>query len=426
MQAKYLMLLPIRIIKLLEKIRNSINFEQVSFYSLLLFALTLPLSKAAISFFIFWFIALVLFKKNYSKSFAKISGFPIFIYIGIFVLYISLTFFWSEDIHAATRQVRMYGYWIIIPSIVVLAKREWAPKMLNAFLFGMFLSEILAYGMFFELWSINGRGPDYPSPFMTHIHYSVFLAFTAIVLFHRIISRNYTLARKLPFLFFFIASTTNLMFSIGRTGQLAFFVALLTAIFLRFKLSLKSLFSGIMLVLFLIFVSYNGLNIFKIRIDTALSDIKKMQQGNFNTSFGTRATFWVIASDIVKKEPLLGVGVGDYMLATKSTMEAEKYKNSTDEEKKRLSGTHFHNQYLMIVVQAGIIGLVLMFILIYKFFSLKIDNPELKDISVLGFVVIFVSSITEPLWLLQFPLTLFLFIVSLSIIASKKAYSTGN
>ncbi len=407
---------------MLEKIRNRINFEQVSFYSLLLFALTLPLSKAAISFFIFWFITLVLFKKDYSKSFAGVSSFPIFIYIGIFVLYISLTFFWSEDIHAATRQVRMYGYWIIIPSIVVLAKKEWVPKMLNAFLFGMFLSEILAYGMFFELWSINSRGSDYPTPFMTHIHYSVFLAFTAVVLFHRIISRNYTLTNKLPFLFFFMASTTNLMFSIGRTGQLAFFVALLVTIFLRFKLSLKSLFAGITLVLFLVFISYNGLNLFKIRVDAAISDIEKMQQGNFNTSFGTRAAFWVVASDIVKKEPLLGVGVGDYMLATKSTLEMEKYKNLSNEEKEHLGSAHFHNQYLMVAVQSGIIGLLLMFVLIYKFFNLKIDNPELKNVSILGFVVIFVGSIAEPLWLLQFPLTLFLFITSLSIVASKKGY----
>lgn len=405
---------------MLEKIRSDINFEKVSFYSLLLFALTMPLSRAAISFFVFWFIALVLFKKDYSKSFAEITNSPIFIYIGIFVLYVSLTFFWSEDVHSAMVQVRKYGYWIVIPSIVVLAKREWALSMLNAFLFGMFLSEILAYGIFFELWSINGRGPDYPTPFMTHIHYSVFLAFTAIVLFYRIISKNYTLASKLPFLFFFMASTTNLMFSTGRTGQLAFFMALLVAIFLRFKISLKSMFGGIAVILLLVLISYNSLDLFKVRVDAGLNDIKKMRQGDFNTSFGTRAAFWIVASDIVKKEPLFGVGVGDYMLATKSALEEDKYKNSSIEEKEHLGGAHFHNQYLMIVVQAGLIGLSLMFILIYKLFSLRIENEELKSVSILGFVVIFVAFIAEPLWILEFPLALFLFITSISIVAAKK------
>ncbi|MDD5373988.1 MAG: O-antigen ligase family protein [Sulfurimonas sp.] len=406
---------------MLEKIYANANLEKISFYSILLFALTLPLSRAAISFFIFWFILLVLLKKDYTKSFAIIKENPIFIYIGILVFYVSLTFFWSEDTQTALRQVRMYGYWIVIPSIAILAKREWAPSMLNAFLLGMFISEILAYGIFFELWSINGRGPNYPSPFMTHIHYSVFLAFTAVVLFYRILSRNYTLAAKLPLLFFFTASTTNLMFSIGRTGQLAFFIALFMAIFLRFKISLKSIFSAITLMLLLIFISYNSLNLFKTRVDDALNDIIKMRQGDFNTSLGTRAAFWIIASDIVKKDPLFGVGVGDYMLATKSALEAEKYKNSTDEEKEHLSGTHFHNQYLMIAVQTGIIGLFLMFTLIYKLLTLKIENQELKTVSILGFVVIFVGSIAEPLWLLQFPLALFLFIASLSIIASKRA-----
>lgn len=406
--------------KQLEKPRSGIGFEQISFYSLMLFALTMPLSRAAISFFVFWFIALVLFKKDYSKSFAEIASSPIFIYIGIFLFYVFLTFFWSEDVRSAITQVRKYGYWIVVPSIVILAKKEWVLSILNAFLLGMFLSEILAYGMFFELWSINGRGPDYPTPFMTHIHYSVFLAFTAIVLFYRIISKNYTLASKLPLLFFFMASTTNLMFSTGRTGQLAFFVALLVAVFLRFKISLKSIFGGIATVLLFVFVSYNSLDLFKVRVDAALNDIKKMREGDFNTSFGTRAAFWTVASDIIKKEPLLGVGVGDYMLATKSTMETDKYKNSSIKEKEHLGGAHFHNQYLMIAVQTGLVGLFLMFMLIYRFFTLKIENQELKEASILGFVIIFVSFIAEPLWILEFPLALFLFIASISIAAAKK------
>lgn len=40
-----------------------LTFEKSTYYSLIAFAFTLPLSKAAISFFIFWFILLIILKK---------------------------------------------------------------------------------------------------------------------------------------------------------------------------------------------------------------------------------------------------------------------------------------------------------------------------------------------------------------------------
>lgn len=399
---------------------KSITFDKVAYYSAILFSFILPLSKGVISFFIFWFFALLLYKRDYTAAIATLKNNIIFTYIAIFLLYMSITLFWSEDVKEALNQIRLYGYWILVlPAMVILVKKEWVWSMINAFLLGMFVSEILAYGMFFELWSINGRDSSYPTPFMTHIHYSVFLAFTAILLFSRVLSSKLSFYEKLPYLFFFIVSTTNLMFSIGRIGQLAFFVSLAFLIFLRFKVSIKTIFLSILSVIMVFFIAYNTLGLFKKRFDSGVNDIKHIVDKNYNSSFGIRVAFWLVSSEILKEKPLFGNGIGDYKLSTKEVLSKNEY-GLSDETKEFMMEQHFHNQYLMIAVQGGFVGLALMLLLWYKFFTLEIEDKELKNISLLGFTIIAISFIAEPLWMLQFPLALFLFITSFSIIASKK------
>lgn len=396
------------------------KFDKTLFASLLLFAFTLPLSKAAISFFLFWFFALLLYKREYKNSFEVLKSNPIFIYIALFLSYMYLSLFWSEDIKEGLNQARLYTYWVLLlPPVVILAKKEWLMPMLNSFLLGMFVSEILAYGIFFDFWSINGRGHDYPTPFMTHIHYSIFLAFTSLVLLYKVLDKSSLPIAKIPYLFFFFITTTNLMFSTGRAGQLAFFCSLVILIFLKLRVSLKSLIISLLSIMIIFLTAYNGLDLFKKRVHAAISDIEHISNQNYQNSFGFRVVYWIIASDVLKEKPIFAEGLGDYMVATKRATETEKF--GLDEESiEFLTKHHYHNQYLMVAVQGGLVGLFLMFLLFWHLLKLEIQKREFKEISILGFSVILVGFIAEPLWILQFPLTLFLFITSFSIIASKK------
>ena len=121
---------------------KKVSVETVSYYSLLLIAFSLPLSRAAISFFILWFFILVFLKTDYKSSFNILKEKKIFLYLALFFAYIILSLLWTDDYTNAFRHIRLYGYWIIIPCIVILAKKECLYKMLNAFLLGIFLSEI--------------------------------------------------------------------------------------------------------------------------------------------------------------------------------------------------------------------------------------------------------------------------------------------
>ena len=53
----------------MNKNKSFLTIEIVSYYSILLMAFALPLSRAAISFFILWFFILVLIKRDYKSSF---------------------------------------------------------------------------------------------------------------------------------------------------------------------------------------------------------------------------------------------------------------------------------------------------------------------------------------------------------------------
>lgn len=393
--------------------------ERLFYYSSLAFAFLIPLSRAGISFFIIWFVFLFLLQKQYHYTWEQIKNNRVFWAMGAFLGFLAISLLWTENIPDGLNQIRLYTYWIIIPILAVNLKREWLKSIITAFLLGMFLSEIIAYGIYFEWWTFKDRTPEYPAPFMSHIHYSIFLATTSIILLSRLLSKRYTWHSKLPMFIFFLTATGNLMISTGRTGQLAFFVAMAIAIIIHYRVSLKSLILFLLLSSVLGIGGYLSISLFKKRIDHAINDTRELQEGNFNTSWGLRAAFWVVTYDALHTHPFIGSGIGDYRLAAKETFVCNIH-HFNQRVINWCSDTHYHNQYLMILVQTGLIGFGLMIWLFIELFKLKIDNPELNEFKILGLTTFIVASFSEPLWILQFPIILFIFIVSLSIAASKK------
>lgn len=398
---------------------KALTLDHIFYYSALAFAFTFPLSRAAVSFFILWFVVLFLIRNDWLGAWAQIKTNRVFKAMGVFIALLALSILWSDDKANALNQIRLYSYWIVIPILAVSLKREWLPNLITAFLMGMFVSEVLAYGIYFELWSINGRTPDYPSPFMSHIHYSVFLAVTAVILLSRLLSKRYTWHNKLPMLIFFLTSTVNLMLSTGRTGQLAFIIAMAVAVVIHYRLTFRSLAIFGTLSSLLLVGAYSTIDLFKIRIDKGIEDIRHLQEGNFGTSWGLRAAFWIVTGDILREHPLIGAGIGDYKAAAAAALAKENhgFGHGTIQW---CTTSHFHNQYLMILAQIGLVGFALMLWLLVELFRLRIVDPELREFSILGFTVFVVACIAEPLWMLQFPIILFVFIAGISIAATKR------
>ena len=192
---------------------KNINFEKLYYYMLLIFAVSLPISKAIISIMMFLFLVLWVIELDFKRKFIQIKHSPLLISIIIFISYTAISLLWTTDMEQGIDKAFNTFYLFIVIIIATSVKQYYVQKIITWFLAGMFISEIIAYGIFFELWEFGHGTVKNPSPFMMHIDYSVFMAFTSILLLNRIISNRYQFSSKLIMFFFFLTVTGNLFFS---------------------------------------------------------------------------------------------------------------------------------------------------------------------------------------------------------------------
>jgi O-antigen ligase len=136
----------------------------------------------------------------------------------------------------------------------------------------------------------------------------------------------------------------------GRAGQVMFFASLAVLIFQYFRNSqLKATIVSITLISFVIILGYNFSPLFKNRIDQVSYDLALFTT-HPNSSIGHRIIFTKNTLEMIKNNPLIGVGTGDFPI------EYEKINLVNSPAVK--STVQPHNMYLYVQAQLGIIGLV--------------------------------------------------------------------
>ena len=389
-------------------LNSRVNYEKVYFYAISLFALTLPLSKALISLFIILLPLIWIVEADFRRKYEQIKSSKLLLALLAYLLFSFIAILYSNNLETALHMARKNIYLLALFVIATSLKKEYLKTVISMFLTGMFISEIIAYGVFFELWTFNNATPQNPTPIMHHIDYSVFMAFSSILLLNRIFAAHYSKKEKIFFILFFITVTGNLFLSIGRTGQTALIAGIIVMTLLHFRFSFKSFVISLLLLSTIFFSAYQISDSFKKRSHMVLSDIEHMTKLNFNTSLGIRAAYWVSTYNIFIQNPLIGVGLGDYIDETAAEVKKERYDYINSRTKKFMSTYHPHNQYLLVMLQMGVIGLLLLSYLIYSILKLQIDDPEIKELSILFVTIYFMASMAEPLLLKQFTLTLFI------------------
>jgi len=397
---------------------KDINYNKIFYYSILIFAFFLPLSRAIISFFIILIPIIWFIEGNLKQKLKLIGSNKLLVAISLYLSFSILSIIWSQDIIEALNTIRLHVYWLILFVIATSIKKEQIQPIITSFLAGMFLSEIIAYGVFFELWAFKDATVGNPSPVMFWIDYSVFMALTSILLLNRILSKNYSLQQKIFFFFFFCTVTGNLFLAIGRTGQVALVFTMFVLIFIHHKATIKSIILGLLVVGSIFTTAYNFSNSFQERSKAGVKDIQKIFKKDFNGSWGIRVVYWITAFDIVKANPLIGVGIGDSQSEIKKTLDAKNYQYINNSTKEFMQKLHPHNQYLLISIQLGIFGLLIFLYMIYCILSLKIQQLEIKILSILFTSIFFISCFAEPLFIKQFTIALFMLFVGLFTVAS--------
>jgi O-antigen ligase len=335
----------------------------------------------------------------------------------LFLFYTILSLLWSDNIYEGL--IYIIKYWYFLPAIVIFKylKKENMDYVIGAFLLGMFISEILSYGIFFELWTFKHGTPTDPTPIMNHLQYSIFLAFTSLLLLNRIFFEEH-MRWKLFYILYFLIVTANLFINGGRTGYLAFILSIFVVGFLNIKNKYKAFFSILLFIVAVLYTAYHFSPIFKERFTAATNELSIIQnddnlnENKYCGSFGLRLGSWIVGLDISKDNLFFGTGVSDEMPVLKSYLEYEKHQDKYCKDNVIVK-TNFHNDYMQILVQIGIIGLFLYLLIWYSILKIDIKNKKYKNLAVIFVSVYCISSMVENMFHQQFSMALFALFVGI-------------
>jgi len=371
-------------------------------YIFILYAFLLPISRSGISILTALLFTLWLFTNNFKNSIDFLKSDKVIIYILAFIGFSILSLFWSDNIQSGIYYIRKYWYFLVIPVIASAIQKKYLEYAISAFLIGMLISEVLSYGVFFELWSFKSATVEFPNPFMNHPQYSMFLAFTSLLLLNKIFYEE-SLKIKIFYSLFFLTTTINLLVNAGRTGQAAFAVSVFVVGFLNIKNRILAFFGILILVVSLFYAAYQVSPNFKARLNTGISDINKVvNDKNYCTSIGLRFGVWSIGGEIFSDNPLFGIGVTNEMDTLKDIV-SKKYENM--ECLKEMPS--YHNFYIQTAVHLGLIGLFFYLMIFYNLLKLNIHDKFYSNAAVIFVTIYSVSSLVENMFHEQFPAAFF-------------------
>ncbi len=388
---------------------KSLDYHQYINYVIVAYAFLLPLSRAAGAFFSVLLILLWILDGDLKEKFTILKKSKVSLMIGAFLFYSIISLLWADDIIAALSYIKKYWYFLPLFVIFTSVKKEYVFKALSAFILGLFISEIIAYGVFFELWEFKRATPANPSPFMHHIEYSVFLAFGALVLLNRIFNEG-NLKYKLFYVFFFLTISGNLFLTAGRTGQIAFILGLFVLAINSFQHKLKAFFISVVLGTLVLSAAFSLSTTFHDRIIAGKDNlVNVIEKEDYCTSWGGRVGAWILSKDIIIEHPVIGAGIGDNMNEFHTLIDT-KYP-----QMKCMHGSfmHVHNQYLQIFTQLGVIGIVLFLLIFYMLIKLPLENREFNNIKYIYLTILLFAFIPEVLLHRQFSMILFALLIGL-------------
>ena len=389
---------------ILEKIKNISKFDYIN-YLILLYAFTLSFPseiKRVVA-----ILMIILWLTDRTKYDFKLPKTSIFLLFGIFIAYSSLSYFWSDvSLKEAFDYIKRYWYYLPIFIIFKYQKKEYFEYAISLFFLGMLISEILSYGNFFNLWQVGLGTVDDPIIFMQHTLYSIFLSITSIFLLIKII---YEKNKNMKFFYtiFFSTVTVNLLINSGRTGYFTLSITILIMILSIYKINIKIICSTILLICSILFCAYNLSPNFYNRIQAINNDMIEIYNSNYNSSIGARIGLWIVAKEILNKNPLIGAGVANNINKKNIYISS----NNLDNLNYAKTLVHFHNNFLEILTQFGIIGFSIFLYMIVAISRIKIENPTIRILKISTISIFVLGSFTDMLFYLNDTMCLFAFIV---------------
>jgi len=362
----------------------SIFFLQISLFFILI---STAVSNAAIIIAIILGLLSIFKDKRYLEIFFTNR---VNLFISLLTLLLLLSYYYTS----ATNQeyfeiIKKYIKFIYIPICFFIFKNALKNQdFYFLFILGSTIVLILSYLKFFnfinpadisEFFGIqyNSKLANGVVVFQHSIIHGIIFSFYSFVTFYRARSKSNFIYYILSFLGFF-----NVLFlNNSRTAYLIviimFFIILLS--FLKSR-NYKKLLSVVAIIT--ISFSFFGNNILSNRLNLAVNDIKYINQNNYESSVGFRYVWFKNGINSLYEKPIFGYGAGSFKNTLSKFLEKENLIN-----KKDFLTQNPHNEFVSIIVQAGLIG----FFLLIGFFYFLFKYIKKSDVGLGIFFLVLIS-----------------------------------
>jgi len=366
----------------LEKSEETLN--QILNHLFIIYIFSFPISSAHKSIFIVILFVFII-RGNYRKYFGYAFQNNVIRALTVFALMHILWMFVSDDYLYTKSIIRSSLYYLYPIVFITFMDYRYISRYLFAFFLSMLFSELFSYGLFFELipshWGFYNNPAD-PSPFYHHTHYGMALAFTLSIIFYDFFTQKEKPYIKILLSIFFVTASINLFINGGRTGYLMYLILLVGMGFWFLKTYSYKIFSLILPILLLAFyLAYSYSPAFQKRLNNTESGISRLiEKSDYSSSIGSRVGAWKYSIPVIKEHLFFGVGTGNQL------NEIKKYTIQHDPSYYKIftggDMVHLHNQYVSVLIQFGVIGLLIYFFLLYSLLKYKQENHLLKTIQV--------------------------------------------
>jgi O-antigen ligase len=199
------------------------------------------------------------------------------------------------------------------------------------------------------------RGPGFPGAFKNSVTHGVLAAFAAFV-FALLAQREARWPQRLLYaVLAFVAVKNVMLIAISRTAYLV--LALLTLYFFYIQFGKRGLAIACLVLAVLFAAAYGGAQTFRARIDTVAVEILRWRPDRAShDSVDLRLEWYRRSVNLVREHPLLGSGTGSFPRVYADAVESTAMVRTTNP----------HNEYLLIAVQTGLVGLALLLHLFWR------------------------------------------------------------
>ena len=250
---------------------------------------------------------------------------------------------WS-DILLVLRKYDKFLFAVLL--LPLFAEERWRRYAIHAYLIAIFISLVSSYLL--ELnWMSFGVIKGSIEVFRPSIEYNLLMAFAAYLLMYKVVSEKSF--RWLWLSLLALVVHTVLFRSVGRVGYVVF--AVLMVLFFVQKFGVRGIILAMISFVLLYGSAYKFSKTFKGRSNQALQNVQIYEQKSM-TSVGERIKFVKNGISIIKKYYFVGSGTGSF-----------KQQYFLNYATSKFLTTNPHNEYVYIVVQFGLIGLLFLFCL---------------------------------------------------------------